>query len=371
MTIEFTCDNCRSPFAVDAQLAGRAARCRKCGRRMTIPSHSAARRPLIAVPAGGGREGADDDSPDEANSSIARGRPIGWLDAVNSQIAMKPITMVAAPAVRPKKERVEKSVTSYKAVLPKAPKKQRGVASRPASAVKLGYQKGVKTYRGIFQKFGRLAKWLNETAYGFSLLFMIMAIAGAIMNRHSWTVLGVSAIVLLNVVRLVAGLANVVAIPFRESPLNGILFLIPPFTFFYLWRNWDRWQKPITRAATPVITIAVVIAAYAYFPWLNGGEKREGSWTEKLKGAAGTLQQDVESSISQAREKAEQAKEALPEQVKKLKLDELQNKASQTFDELKTRIETAVEGESSLATEATDSDKKPTADSPSKQVRDP
>ena len=41
-------------------------------------------------------------------------------------------------------------------------------------------------------------------------------------------------VVLLNIGRLVAGLANLVVIPFREGIAQGVFFLIPPFTFFYL-----------------------------------------------------------------------------------------------------------------------------------------
>jgi hypothetical protein len=51
-------------------------------------------------------------------------------------------------------------------------------------------------------------------------------------KQNKCTVIGITGIVVLNLVRLIAGLANLIVIPFRKSPLNGVLFLIPPITFF-------------------------------------------------------------------------------------------------------------------------------------------
>lgn len=45
--IEFKCPSCASPFRVAAELAGRNARCKKCGNRLVVPSPNAA---LQSVP---------------------------------------------------------------------------------------------------------------------------------------------------------------------------------------------------------------------------------------------------------------------------------------------------------------------------------
>ena len=44
--------------------------------------------------------------------------------------------------------------------------------------------------------------------------------------------------VLLNLGRIVAGVANLAVVPFREGIVQGIMFLIPPLTFFYLSSHW-------------------------------------------------------------------------------------------------------------------------------------
>ena len=63
-------------------------------------------------------------------------------------------------------------------------------------------------------------------------------------------------VVVLNIARLVSGLFNLAVIPFRD----GI--------------NWKRLKKPMRRVIEPVVTIALVGLAFAFFPWLsykNGG----------------------------------------------------------------------------------------------------
>ncbi len=52
------------------------------------------------------------------------------------------------------------------------------------------------------------------------------------MKQNRLTIAGITGIVVLNFLRLVVGMANLIVIPFRKSPLTGVLFLIPPLTFF-------------------------------------------------------------------------------------------------------------------------------------------
>jgi len=68
---------------------------------------------------------------------------------------------------------------------------------------------------------------------------------------------------LLNIGRIAAGLANLVVIPFRESPIQGIRFLIPPITFIYLAQRWSKVRKPVQRIVGPILTIGLVTLALA------------------------------------------------------------------------------------------------------------
>ena len=68
----------------------------------------------------------------------------------------------------------------------------------------------------------------------------MLALLGLLVGSRSLMVLGATVVVALNLGRIVAGVANLVVIPFRESPLQGIFFLIPPITFVYLAQNWQK-----------------------------------------------------------------------------------------------------------------------------------
>ena len=98
MQISFSCDSCKSPFTVDAQLAGRHGRCNACGHRTLIPSPVATdradarqkdRRPGGSVAAAGptfdpqrGRSEAR--LATGRGPSPAGGRSVGWL--ITSQL---------------------------------------------------------------------------------------------------------------------------------------------------------------------------------------------------------------------------------------------------------------------------------------------
>ena len=106
--IHFQCPACAARFDVDERLAGRAARCKRCGGRMKIPSdaaNEAVRAACCRWAVQGGRgapplprmDHGSPPSPPVAPSrpqpSLAAGRPINWLEAVNSQVALAPISM--------------------------------------------------------------------------------------------------------------------------------------------------------------------------------------------------------------------------------------------------------------------------------------
>ncbi|MSR56465.1 MAG: hypothetical protein EXS05_02190 [Planctomycetaceae bacterium] len=358
MSITFSCDTCQSPFTVDSQLAGRQARCRKCGRKMQIPAASTGGggRPLVEWGGNGSRAGARSAAPQGsqagdsrrgrggtgsavAEASAANGRPISWMDAVNSQVGLKPITMVAAPSLRQRQEVQEKSVTSYKVTVPRELRPKNRAVTKSKHLVNAGYMEGIRSYKQFFNKFAYLFRRINEMSYGFTVVCLIVAIVGAIMGKHSLTVMSISAIVLLNIVGLAAGVSNLIAIQFRGNVVKGLLFLIPPVTVYYLWTNSTKWKKPIRRVMTPIVTLAIVMAAYAYIPWLNGNKASQANWKERIEGAVDTIKHDVGGSMSEVGEKARELKGKLPDDLKNMNLDDVKKKAEETVDDLKDKFQ--------------------------------
>jgi hypothetical protein len=149
-------------------------------------------------------------------------------------------------------------------------------------------------------KLQKLFRWLNESAYLVSVPFIMCVLLGLAIKSHSLLVTSATAVVLLNIGRIVAGLANLVVIPFRESPLQGILFLIPPFTFYYLWQNWPKVHKPVRRIAGPIATLGFVLLAFVAESWLGGEGKPKGSVGEQLQAGARAMEKGISGKVNKA-----------------------------------------------------------------------
>ena len=278
--IHFQCPSCGAPFDVADNLAGRTARCKKCGGRMTIPSERAA-----APARGPGLRVAPIDAPASARARPSQvGRPTNWLDAVTSQVALAPVSADGLRAVKARPSPLdEPSVPGpYKvATAPSLPALD-AARGRPAGAITIGY-------RGVMGKIQKLFHWLNESAYLVSVPFLMCLLIGLTVDSYSLMVLGATVALLLNVGRIVTGVANLVMIPFRESPIQGILFLIPPFTFFYLYQNWHKVHGPVKRIIGPIFTIIMVVAAFVIEPWLrNDGRPRDAGKAIETRAPAAT-----------------------------------------------------------------------------------
>jgi DNA-directed RNA polymerase subunit RPC12/RpoP len=297
--IHFQCSTCAAPFDVDEKLAGRTARCKKCGGRMKIPAVGAAParatapRPLAVAVAAGPRL-----TPINAAAAAPRpqpsmvGRPTNWLDAVTSQVALAPISMDGMQGLRGKSAFVDEPSIPGPYKLGTAPSLPALQASRgkPAGAVTRGY-------RGAMGKVQKLFRWLNESAYLVSVPFIMCLLLGLAVGNHSLVVLGATVVVVLNIGRIVAGVANLVVIPFRESPIQGILFLIPPITFFYLYQNWHKVHRPVKRIVGPILTLALVAGAFLIEPALRTARTTEGSLQERAKAGVGTLKTGVREQV--------------------------------------------------------------------------
>jgi hypothetical protein len=272
---------------------------------------------------------------------MAASRSIGWLDAVNSQIALKPVTMMSMPAARKRVEddKEDEGPAEYKVVIPRDMRKRSALVTKPAEIATAGYLEGIRSYRQFFNSLAILFRWINETAYGVSLIFLNVAIVGAIMSRHSLVVFGVSLVVILNVVQLIAGVANLIAIHFRGNVVRGLLFLIPPVTAYYLWTGRFRWNKAIRRVTGPMVWLIVVIAAYSYIPWLNGSKTGKENW----KGAVESIRKDVKETMSELKEKAADLEKKVPGELEKLDLDGLKKSAGEAVDDLTTKAEKAID----------------------------
>jgi hypothetical protein len=165
--------------------------------------------------------------------------------------------------------------------------------------------------------------------------------------------------VVLNLVRLVTGLANLVVIPFRKSPIQGVMFLIPPLTFVYIWQHWTKIRKPVGRVVGPVMTLALVVALYMFVPGFSTASKSHAALENRVHGAVNAIERDVTRSIKKTSTKVDALKKDLPRQL---------DRAQGAAEGLKGQVEKAVEG---LKQPDHDESGKPQSPSPSAEKERP
>jgi len=148
-------------------------------------------------------------------------------------------------------------------------------------------------YRVFFGLLGRLTTWISEASYTVSFILIILAVASGMIGRHSLATMLCGAVVAFNLVGLAGDITSLATLSFRKSPLQGGLFLVPPFTLYYLWTDWYRYRDTVLRMRIPLVTLALVVAAYAYVPWLRGGIKAELPGVEAVEKAVDTVEGEL------------------------------------------------------------------------------
>jgi hypothetical protein len=273
MNIVFFCQSCGARFEVPPTSAGKKGRCKSCGQMMTVPKAQELAS-MVAMPAispelvGAGAGAGPKLAPMKpAAREVAAGKSMAWLAAASSNVGLAPLTVDSMPiggARRPIKPKYDEDLGDSKPYLlaPPVIKAARGHSGHAASGAKMLWRRNL----GGVQK---LTRKLNETAYLISVPFLLMVLLGAILQSRPLALMGATAVVLLNIGRIVAGIANLAIVPFREGIFQGIMFLIPPLTFFYLSSHWKLLKKPTMRIVGPIVTIAAVFLAFTFVPTLR------------------------------------------------------------------------------------------------------
>ena len=145
------------------------------------------------------------------------------------------------------------------------------------SQVRSGLSDVLRVYRSVFSLLARGTKGISEASYTISFILLIQALAGGIMGRHGLASLALGLIVLLNVIGFVGDLASLVMLSFRKDPMQGLLFLLPPYAVYYLWTDWKRYQEVVGRMRIPLLMLGVVALAYAFVPWLSIDDQQAAS----------------------------------------------------------------------------------------------
>jgi hypothetical protein len=314
-------------------MAGKKGRCKNCGQYMMVPraEHLASMTSMPAlagVGAGaGGAAVAVPRSPltGRAGPGVRGGAgPVSigeWLKAGVSQIGLAPLSLQNIPKRQFAPSALDDAEDSKPYVLEKPdPRDARGhKGGGPPNVVMAAWRKETGKIQKIF-------RWLNQSAYLVSIPFVIILMFGIAVKAYSIALFGATFVVLLNLGRIVAGVANLAVIPLRDG------------------LNFKKFKKPLRRVIEPIAWIAGVVIAFTFIPWLSTGKGSTGTISDRLRTTAEDLGKHIEGEVDTVAAKAKdldldklgaQAQEKLKGVVDKAKTIDLNKLGSQAQDKLK------------------------------------
>jgi hypothetical protein len=162
--------------------------------------------------------------------------------------------------------------------------------SGPAGWVRVKWRAGV----------GRVLKvlrWIDDWAYLISVPFVVLMIFGIVVEHRGFVHAGAVVVVLANYGRFWTDLLALFVRPFKDGPLQGIAFLFPPYTLYYLASHWHKMKPILRRIATSCIPIVLVVLAYGFLPSVNPAAKDVEGFVPKLKAGAAEVETEIRSDL--------------------------------------------------------------------------
>jgi hypothetical protein len=310
MNTVFFCQSCGARFEVDARMAGKKGRCKNCGQHMTIP-RSEEIASLVGIPA-------------LAASAVAKGA------AASAATASAPV----APVREPRSEKISLApITVDRMRIGR--RESDGPAAVMEDSKPYALAKSVRDKRGRARsqdrpvlrfwrrQLGRLQKLLrntNQAAYLISTPFIMLLVIGAVAGSRPMAFFGAIAVVLLNIGRLVTGVANLAVVPFRDG------------------LDFQKMKKPAGRVIEPLVTIGLVILAFVFIPSLSSGESAKGNIADRIRTGAGALRKEMKGEVDKVvdfEKLGAQAQEKLKELGDKAKDIDLNKLGAQAQEKLK------------------------------------
>jgi hypothetical protein len=291
MGVVFFCQSCGSRFEVEARLAGKKGRCKHCGQYMTVPKAeqlaSSASMPAMAMAGAGvgavaaGRLSSLGNAGPGARVAAPGAQSMrDWLNASVSKIGLAPLSVPAMKKRAFLPSALDDAEDSKPYVLEKPDRREaRGHGGGPPNVVLAAWRHEMGTIQKVF-------RWLNESAYLVSIPFVIILLFGIAVKANAIAIFGAAFVVLLNIGRIVAGVANLAVIPLRDG------------------FNLKKFKRPLRRVIEPVVTIAVVVLAFTFIPWLSKTKGSTGPISDRIRRAAEALEKDIQGELGKVTDKA-------------------------------------------------------------------
>jgi hypothetical protein len=335
MLINFTCENCGKQFSVDVHAHGKRGRCSNCGHVMRIPGPEATDRasPTVSSP--------DIKSESEPAFRLSPPEPPPFAGPL-----VPPFVAEHAPAHHPA---IAQKVAPHRGT--EKPHSHEphvrfelldddadGAAIRLASPIDqraseeiAEFQRDRRGYKvvgdrdGLFSFLGlkgsgpaswpyvkwraavnfvlKLLRWVDTWAYLISVPFIMLMVFGIAVENRAFVHTGAVVIVLANYGRFWADLAALFVRPYKDGPIQGLAFLFPPYTVYYLATRWSRMKPILRRIATSCIPIVLVVLAYAFLHSVNPAVNDAASVTTKIEEGKQELEREINEDLQKIEKK--------------------------------------------------------------------
>lgn len=290
--IEFSCQQCGMHFKVPETFAGKRAHCRKCGQKLQVPHLMAAAASVATT--GLFRLGNVDAHP--AQQAVPQSQParagVPRRSAAAESLRLAPIpSLDDLQAVKPKHEQLWEDDDGVEYELEKQPE-------LPVPKIPRQYrQQG----SGMFWGRGGIAevaltglRKLSDYAYLASLPLLLALLLAIVFKQHELAIFAAVVVILLNVARFAVDGFVLVTLAFKNSPVEGVLFFIPPFTFYYLNKRGKVMKEALNRFLAPAVPILGVILLFVFVPWLRGSEPSQGDTVrERLRSNLDEVKENI------------------------------------------------------------------------------
>jgi hypothetical protein len=233
-----------------------------------------------------------------------------------SNVKLAPITEDRMPIFRKKAAKpspLDDAEDSKPYVLAQPVRESRGRVKAQGNAV-------MRVWRGQLSGVMKLFRKINQAAYLLSVPFLMILLWGTAVRNRPIALFGATVVVVLNIGRLGAGIANLAIIPFRDG------------------LNFSKMKKPAQRVAEPIVTIGLVVLAFTFIPWLATGQSAKGSIGERIRSGAQGLTKEMKGEVDKVVDVDKlgaQAQEKLKELGDKAKEIDLNKLGAQAQEKLK------------------------------------
>lgn len=268
--IAFSCQRCATHFKVPDSLAGKKAHCKKCGESLRVPRAPAAVASVAAT--GLFRMGAV--PPVQVSASRARQResqPVGQPATPSLRLVPIPSQDEIQP-VNPKRERLweEDDGVEYELSKPVAVSTAKTASPRPLPRSSVFWGRG-----GIAEVLLIAIRKISDYTYLISIPFLLLMLTAIILKQRELAITAAVIVVLLNLVRLCMDGFVLVTLAFKHGPVQGVLFFIPPFTFYYLSKRGKVMKEALSRFLGGALPIIGVLLLAIIVPWLRGEDAKD------------------------------------------------------------------------------------------------